>query len=74
LGKILPPPKILPVGFEALFARGFACRDRVIFLIVVAASGRTRSLKTCFLFYKELGVRTLCFAAARTRLQNTGKA
>jgi hypothetical protein len=70
----LPAPKFcLFAGTQALCVRSFACRDPVFF-IVVAASGRTRSLKSCFSFCKELDVRTLCFAAARTQPQNTSKA
>ena len=38
-GKILPPPKILPVGFEALRVRGNASRRSEIFLAWVRRDG-----------------------------------
>jgi len=33
MGKILPPPKILPVGFEATYTRGSAGRSSRFFYL-----------------------------------------
>jgi len=74
--QILPAPKIcLFASAQALCVRSVASRRPKRYLTCIRRdSGRARSLKIYFSFCKELDVRTLWLAAARTRPPATSRA